>query len=78
MRRGAAAGAGKRGSGTAADGVSAAIAFEAARRTDAHPSNLLDLLETSLANGVNPEMIAELVAIGVEVARSMGVDLDTE
>lgn len=62
----------------AADGVSAAIAFEAARRTDAHSSNLLDLLETSLANGVDPEMIAELVAIGVEVARSMGVTLDTE
>ncbi|WP_341514501.1 DUF4192 family protein (plasmid) [Rhodococcus qingshengii] len=62
----------------AADGVAAAIAFVAARRTDARPSNLLDLLETSLANGVNPEMIAELVAIGVEVARSMGVVLDTE
>ena len=62
------------------DGPAAGIAFETARRIDVDPSltKLLELLDSSLTVGIKPEAIAELGAIGVEVARSIGIDLDTE
>lgn len=62
------------------DGTVAGIAFDAAHNIEVDPSKttLLQLLEKSLTAGIRPEAIAELVTIGVEVARSLGVDLDTE
>jgi hypothetical protein len=62
------------------DGATAGIAFEAANAIDVDPrlTTLLKLLDSSLTTGIKPAAIAELVAIGVEVARSMGIDLGTE
>ncbi|WP_158171217.1 DUF4192 domain-containing protein [Rhodococcus sp. JT-3] len=62
------------------DGVAAGIALDAAGAIGVDPSltTLLKLLDASRTAGIKPEAIAELATIGVEVARSMGIDLDTE
>lgn len=62
------------------DGVAAGIAFDAASAIGVDPSlmALLEMLDASHTAGIKPEAIAELAAIGVEVVRSMGIDLDTE
>ena len=62
------------------DGVAAGIVLDAAGAigVDASLTTLLKLLDASRTAGIKPEAIAELATIGVEVARSMGIDLDTE
>ncbi len=62
------------------DGFAAGIAFDAASAIGVDPSltTLLKLLDASRTVGIKPEAIAELATIGVEVARSMGIELDTE
>ena len=62
------------------DGAAAGIALDAASAIAVDPSltTLLKLLDASRTAGIKPEAIAELATIGVEVARSMGIDLDTE
>ncbi len=62
------------------DGAAAGIAFEAASAIGVDPSltTLLELLDSSRAAGLKPEAIADLATVGVEVARSMGIELDTE
>lgn len=62
------------------DGAAAGIALDAASAIGVDPSltTLLKLLDASRTAGIKPEAIAELATIGVEVARSMGIDLDTE
>ena len=62
------------------DGVAAGIALDAAGAIGVDPSltTLLKLLDASRTAGIKPEAIAELATIGVEVARSMGIDLGTE
>ena len=62
------------------DGVAAGIAFDAANSIDVDPSRttLLQLLDKSLQAGIKPEAIAELATIGVGVARSMGINIDSE
>ncbi|MDJ0109686.1 DUF4192 family protein [Rhodococcus erythropolis] len=59
------------------DGAAAGIALDAASAIGVDPSltTLLKLLDASRTAGIKPEAIAELATIGVEVARSMGIDL---
>ncbi|MCZ4618444.1 DUF4192 domain-containing protein [Rhodococcus qingshengii] len=61
------------------NGPVAGIAFQTAHGINDHAAHtgLLDLLDKSLEMGVPPSDIAELVATGIEVAQSLGIDIET-
>ena len=61
-------------------GAEAGIAFDAARDAaetapESH-TELLDMLEIAIQDGIRPDAIARLVTIGVEVAEKLGVEFN--